>query len=122
MTQTIQDLVAKAKTNSSFQEQRVLLRAKYLQQLDVAHNGGLFTLSPQLLYLLKNQIDTATDPTSSDISIVLVDNNTVPIKVTDCATLYKEWLEMWTVANNDYFVKYNKLKMSRNPLSIITNA
>jgi len=112
----LQTLISTAKLNQSIQEQRSIERHKFRQSTIVAHNGGMFTITPELLLHLRFIVaDLSPDDAASTI---IIDDNSIPIRIDDCNQVLTEWTGIWRKATNQYATEYAKLKAIRTISSI----
>ena len=107
----LQTLISTAKLNQSIQEQRSIERHKFRQSTIVAHNGGMFSITPELLLHLRFIVaDLSPDDVASTI---IIDDNNIPVRVDDCNKLLTEWTGIWRKATNQYAAEYAKIKAIR---------
>jgi hypothetical protein len=84
-------LVLEARARFKHQESKLYLTEKYLSQLTFASQGGMWTVNPNLISILRQSQD----------SIILLDNFNNPIRVdsksllVECQKLYNDVMEAW---------------------------
>lgn len=84
-------LILEARARFKHQESKLYLTEKYQSQLTFASQGGMWTITPNLISFLR----------SSEESIVLIDNFNTPIKVdtksllSECEQIYRDVTETW---------------------------
>lgn len=116
----LSNLLETAKFNTSVAEARSVLKTKFQQSMITAHNGSLFTITPERLIALDLIIRTygkADDNTP--ITTVLIDEKGMPVRVEDCKRLLAEWLKKWEAGTTEYLAEYGALKTKRTVSSLV---
>ena len=93
--------------------QKRLLKEQYQENLVYYHNGGQFTVTQQLISFCQNLLSMG------QIDIILIDDNDIPIEITDLEKYSSELLNKYFSASNKYLTEYNKLKSNRSVESIM---
>lgn len=96
------NLIQEIKARFNHHESKLYLQEKYTNQLTMVAQGGLWTITPQLLGYLK----TADDET------ILIDNYNQPIKVNRAELLETLQTQYKTVTEN-WLSEFNALREKR---------
>lgn len=87
-----QNLIKQARARFQHQEHKLYLKEKYSNQLTVANQGGMWTITPELLVFLR---------TCSNETAILIDNFDKPVRVNikqmlvDFEDVYQRVTESW---------------------------
>ena len=100
---------------STLNNQKQILHEELNQSLLHYHNGAVFTVNLTLLSFIGNCCNMQKD------SVVLLDDNQMPVLVEDLSKFYRSILSVYTEATNRYYYEYNKVTNPRNIVSIINN-
>ena len=84
--------------------QRVMLKEEYSQSLIYYTQGGSFTASKDFIVFVKALVDM--DNTND---IVIVDNNDIPVVISDLTDFLKNITDCYFSATNEYYTKYSNL-------------
>ncbi len=85
-------LIREARARFQHQESKVYLQEKYQAQLTIVNQGGMWTITPELIGYLRSCPDETT---------IMIDNYKKPIKVVvseileDFENTYQEVMESW---------------------------
>lgn len=93
--------------------QKRLLKEQYQENLVYYFNGGQFTITQQLISFCQSLISMDQD------SVILIDDNELPISVDNISTFTKEILSKYFECSNRYLIEYNNLKKNRSVESIM---
>jgi hypothetical protein len=93
---------------ASLTGQRKLALEEFQQGLIYYQSGASFTVTKDLLSFVKLLIDSGY---SEDT--VLIDDNNMPVKITDLQSFYENILDQYFQSANSYYVKYTNLKRQR---------
>lgn len=93
--------------------QKHILKEEYLQSLIFYHNGGTFTATRELINFVKTLVDL------DNLTYTLVDDNDIPIEITDLAAFLEKVLSTYTFAVNGYFTRYSQLRKSKTVESLM---
>jgi len=93
--------------------QKRLLKEQHQENLVYYHNGGQFKVTQQLVSFCQSLL--AMEQTST----ILVDDNDIPVEVTDLESFTSSVVSKYFEATNTYFTEYNKLKKNRSVESIM---
>jgi hypothetical protein len=91
----------------TIEDQRRLFKEKFFESLIYFKNGGQFTINNVLI----NFLDVLL---KKDESAILIDDNNNPIKIENLAEMYREILDLYFQASNDYYTKVTELKNKRS--------
>lgn len=81
--------------------------------LIIAKNGGSFSVNQELICFLDYLVRTGTSRAS------LLDDNNIPIQISDIDSFLKEVTTRYFEVTNDYLREYQSIKKSRDVKSII---
>jgi len=88
--------------------QRRALKEKFLNDCVFYQTGGSFTVTKELINFCKFLIDAGNDE-----DIILVDDNDLPIEISDVKDFSSKIVNVYFSATNSYFSEYQKLKTNR---------
>ena len=88
--------------------QKRVLYEKFLENCVYYSNGGKFTVSKELINFCHTLSNSQQD------SVVLIDDNNMPVQVDDITDFYTQILDLYFTTTNEYIVKFNELKSKRN--------
>jgi hypothetical protein len=94
--------------------QKRSLKEKFLSDSVHYHNGGSFFVTKELINFCKTLIDCGND---SDV--ILIDDNDLPIEISDMTLFFEKILAIYFSASNSYYSEYQKIKSSRSIEKII---
>lgn len=94
--------------------QKQVLKEEFYQNLIYYYNGGVFTLSKELITFVKTLLDL-----DNIADIVLIDDTDTPIAITDINIFLTDILSAYTSAVNEYHTKFSNLKKSRTVEKLI---
>lgn len=87
-----------------------LLKLKKNNCLRLSMNGGIFSISSQLISLVKIYIDNGYS------NAVFLDKNDTPIMIQNLDDFLEKMLERQIEVLNEYYVEYEKLKRRKSPV------
>jgi hypothetical protein len=92
---------------TALSNQRKVIFEEFQQSLIYYYQGSSFTVDRNLVTFISTLVarDTAA-------SVVLDDNN-IPVEITDLKLFLDEIISVYTSATNDYLLKYNQIKSKR---------
>ena len=90
--------------------QRQIARQKFQDQCVLAHNGGLFQITAELLAV----VSSIKEP-----SQWILDMNSIPIWINNVDSFYQQAYNIYYTALNDYGNTYNQLKTQRSVKTLI---
>ena len=88
--------------------QKRLLKEKYLEDLIFFYNGCQFTVTKELINFCSTMIASKQD------EIILVDDNSIPLQIDNIEEFNSGILDTYFSASNNYFVEYQNLKKNRS--------
>jgi len=94
--------------------QKKILKEEYYQSLLYYQNGGVFSVTKDLINFSKTLIDL-----NNITDVILVDDNDSPILIKDLHAFLSEILSVYAFATNGYYNKFSKLKTSRTVEKLI---
>jgi hypothetical protein len=99
---------------ATFSSQIKILKEEFNQNLIYYHNGGVFTITKELICFVNLLKDSSTNK-----NVVLVDDNQTPIEILDIDKFLEEILSKYTFAVNSYYTRLSSMKSSRTVESIL---
>lgn len=102
-----------ANYKSTVFQARKNLKLKYRNDLLHSHNGGVFTVSPELISF----IDTLVRNKQTDV--VLVDNKENPVMIQDLLAFAIAVSDTYFAASNAYHHAFEKLKKARSVKAVV---
>ena len=108
MDEKLKNALDNANYMISFNNQRRLLKQTYRDDLLYYVNGGEFTADCNLINFVNLLVS------KQQTSYIIVDNNDIPIEITELSSFLDELLSTYSFASNTYFTKYNNLKTKRS--------
>lgn len=93
--------------------QKTNLKHKLQIQQTVAHSGGLFLASIELISYAKFLIDAGHEQQ------VFIDTNDIPVMVRDVPAFLTKLNEAYTAAMNEYYVEFEKTKKQRTVKALV---
>lgn len=100
--------LAHANYKATIVQQRENLKLRYANALLHAHNGGLFTVSPELLAMVDLLIR------QEQTEAVLIDDKHIPIRINDLPTFLDDIVSVYAEASNEYCVTWEALRKARS--------
>jgi len=100
---TANELVAQIKLATDYQINKRLLKEKILTDLHIAHNGGMFKITPELIAFLNSWED-------SEIFLADIYENPIKINRLEFLTLCKE---QYHLVMNQWHIQHDELKRIR---------
>jgi len=107
MDERLEKALEFSKYMSTLSNQRRLLHEKYLENSIHYLNGGKFTVDKELINFCNMMVISNQD------SVVLIDDNHMPIEVADIRKFLEDILNIYFTNTQEYFVEFNKLKSNR---------
>jgi hypothetical protein len=93
--------------------QKKVLFEQYLQNTVFFYNGASFRVTRELINFTKTLIDLGQSDT------VLIDDNNLPTNITELDKFLQDILNVYTLATNEYYTQYQKLKTNRSVESLV---
>lgn len=94
--------------------QKRMIKEKYFEDLLFYHGGCQFLVSRDLITFVGYLVDHGTDQ-----DVVLLDDNSTPIKIEDLSKFYDDILDVYFSASNDYYNKFTEIKSKRTVEALI---
>jgi len=107
MSDKVAEALAQAKNITLFASQKQYLLAKFKSNTDVAENGGIFSVTAELIAYVKLMTELG------HCSIILLDINSNPIKIVDSGHFLTKMIDCYSDAINQYHIDFEKLRRSR---------
>lgn len=104
MEQELEQALAFAQYQQTFNNQRQLIKERFQEQTLLAHNGGLLRVTPQLIATLGAVPELEW----------LEDMNGNPVRITDVDQLRIECVEVWNKAAAQWGSEFQDLKRRRS--------
>lgn len=93
--------------------QKRVLSEQFKQDIIHYYNGGQFTVTQELISFCHTLVSLEQS------SIVLIDDNNIPIEIADLAAFLDDVLSKYFEASNTYLNEYTKLKSNRSVEGIL---
>ena len=97
-----------ANYSRTLENQRRMLREKFVADTVYFTNGGQFTITKELINYCQTLIDNGQS------SFIFIDDNDIPIEIEYVDDFREEILNKYFVALNEYHTEYKKLEASRS--------
>jgi len=97
----------------TYNNQKRTLEEKYNQELLYYHVGSQFTVTRELINFCYTLI--ATDNTET----ILVDDNSVPVQISDLEEFHSNILNVYFTASNEYYNEFIALKTKRSTAKLV---
>jgi hypothetical protein len=94
--------------NLSLQAQRENLKLRLTRLLFYSTGGGTFKISPELIGFIHSCVERG------DENVILLDQNSIPILITDLKEFERNITERYHEASLEYYQEYSKSKRARN--------
>jgi hypothetical protein len=111
---TLQKAFEISKIMASIANQKRILYEEYDFDLFYFNNGGVFKATKECISYIKSIKDL-----SSDVSVVLLDENNTPVKIENIDTFLNALVDKHIQANNKFFFQYESLKIAKTVESIV---
>jgi hypothetical protein len=89
--------------------QKLVLKEKFLNDCVHYENGGKFSITKDLITFCKVLIDCGNDEQA-----VLIDDNELPIEISNMEEFFNKIVNIYYSASNSYFSDYQKIKSNRS--------
>jgi hypothetical protein len=89
--------------------QKRALKEKYHTDCVYYQNGGTFTITKDLITFIKTLVDMG-----NTTDVVVIDDNDLPIRVSDLNQFLDDLLDQYFIASNSYYNDYQLLKKNRS--------
>jgi len=97
----------------TFNNQKRLLKETYNQDLLYYHNGAQFTVTRELINFCYTLLST------DNTEVVLVDDNGIPVQITDLDDFHSNIIDVYFTASNEYYNKFMHLKKQRSVPNLV---
>lgn len=87
--------------------QKKLIHEKFLENSVYYYNGGKFAVTKELLGFVQGLVQM------NQTSTILVDDNDIPVEITDLEQFSLDLYNTYFTAANEYLVEYNNIKKNR---------
>ena len=94
--------------------QKRALREKFYQDVMMYINGGQFLITKELISFCSAML------VKCQKTIVLIDDNDMPIEIDDLQEFFDSVIEKYTLATNSYFKDYKVLRSKRSVEFVIS--
>ena len=94
--------------------QKRILKEKYLESRIHYFNGGQFSVTRELLTFVGQLCDKG-DTTN----IPIIDDNDVPIKIADLDEFFDDIMDIYFKASNEYHQEYEKIRSKRKVSGLV---
>jgi len=96
--------------------QKRSLKEKYRNDCVYYQNGGTFTITKELITFVKTLVDL-----NHITDIVVIDDNELPIRVSDLKKFLEDIINQYFIASNSYYNNYQSLKKNRSVDALINH-
>lgn len=93
--------------------QKRILKEKYLEDTIHYLNGGKFTITKELINFCNTLIQ------NNQTEVILLDDNDTPVQIEDLQKFFQDLMDIYIQNTNSYFTEYAKLKNNRFPKGLI---
>ena len=93
---------------STLAEQKRIIFEEFQQNLVYFFNGATFVVSKELINYVKTLIDMGQH------DAVLIDDNKIPVDISNLSEFLERILNTYTQATNQYYTKYQQMKKNRS--------
>lgn len=107
MDERLEKAIQTANYMATLNTQKKLAYEEYSQSLIYYHNGASFTANRELINFVKTLIDLGYT------ELVLLDDNNIPMEISDAKEFLNLLLGVYVKSTADYFNTYNALKKKR---------
>lgn len=114
MTNDLEHALESANLIVTFNNQKRVLKEKFRLECTFYQNGGSFTVTRELITFVKALVDTGNTD-----DIVLLDDNELPIEISDLTVFLNKIIDVYFTAANSYFAEYQKIKSTRSIKKVI---
>ena len=97
-------------------DQKRMLKEKFLENLIYYINGSQFNINKEMLTFVNMLLSQGYET-----DVVLIDDNSIPVKIDDLAKFYEDILDLYFSASNEYLLKYTELKKQRTVERLISH-
>ena len=98
---------------TTLNNQKRVLKEKFYESDIHYHNGGQFSVNKDLMNVCSMLVKTGQE------SVVLIDDNDIPIKVEDVETFLGDILNIYFTASNEYLTEYEKIRSLRKVSGLV---
>jgi len=114
MDERIEKAFGVANFMATLSNQKRIILEEYNQQLIHYVDGATFKVGPELISFIKTLVDLKNTK-----NIVLVDDNNLPVLITDLKIFLKDIVEVYNTATAEYADRYNEIKIKRKVVDIV---
>jgi hypothetical protein len=94
--------------------QKRLLKEKFYENLVYFDSGSQFIVTQNLITFVKLLVESGYDT-----DVVLIDDNDIPVKISNLQDFYQNILDVYFRSANEYMNEYEKIKKSRTVEKLI---
>ena len=98
---------------TTLNNQKRVLKEKFYESAIHYHNGGQFSVNKDLMNFCNMLVSTGQE------SVVLIDDNDIPVKVADIETFLSDILDIYFTASNEYLTAYEKIRSQRKVSGLV---
>lgn len=93
--------------------QKRVLREKFLEDTVYYLNGGKFTITKDLINFCNTMLQ------NNQLTIILIDDNENPIEIENLSKFQEDILTLYVKSSNEYFYEYQKIKNQRSTTGLV---
>ena len=107
MDDKLEKAVKVANYMATLTNQKRIALEEFKQNIIYYHSGASFTANRELINFVKTLVDLKNE------SAVLLDDNYIPVEISNLSDFLTQLIELYTESSNKYLVKYSELKSKR---------
>jgi hypothetical protein len=93
--------------------QKRILKEKFLENTVHYLNGGKFTVTKELINFCNTLL------TNNQTEVILLDDNDTPVQIDNLQKFFQDLIDIYVQNTNSYFTEYTKLKNKRYPKGLV---
>jgi hypothetical protein len=113
MDERLQKALEISNLSTIIKDKKRLLKEQFYDKIVIYKNGGIFTISPELINFTQNLLNREVE------SVILIDDNELPVNITDLDDFVSDIYDVYFSATNKYFQDYQELIKNRSAEKII---
>lgn len=109
----LEQAIQSANYRISLQTQKQNARLKYTNDLTHSENGGIFSITPELISFISALVSLEKD------DAIILDINFNPVEIQNLRAFQQSIISKYYEVSNEYFVEYRQIQKSRNVKSLV---
>lgn len=98
---------------NTLNNQKRILKEKFLENTVHYLNGGKFTITKELINFCNTLVH------NNQTEVILLDDNDTPVQIDDLQNFFQNLIDIYVQNTNSYFSEYTKLKNNRFPKGLV---